>query len=297
MRVEALLFSGEPPDPQATVETRELHQAVWAAVEGLSPKNRAATELFYYRQLSLQEIATALGISVSAVKGRLHKSRKQLRAMLAPAFPERVPTAHRRKAMARVTVADIVVRKWESGQAYYGVVLLDDTSHRILFIWISAGEGEPMASRLLDRRVPGPQSHDLLANILATLGTRLEEVRIETLQEDIFYATVALRSGDTVHEIDARPSDAINVALRTDSPIYVSEEVMGKVGIEIPEDVWKTREPGKGLEKIVQEWDRRREEWEQKRKATEARPPPTEQEIEKRNRELIELVFGPEPDR
>jgi RNA polymerase sigma factor (sigma-70 family) len=76
---DSLPFSGMLPTPQEVAEERELHTMVQRAINALSPQNRAATLLFYYDELSLQEIAARLGISISAVKGRLHKSRKQLR--------------------------------------------------------------------------------------------------------------------------------------------------------------------------------------------------------------------------
>jgi len=70
------------PDPQIVVEQEELHTALLEAVDTLSPKNRSVILLFYHEQFSLQEVANHLNISVSAVKGRLHKSRHQLREQL-----------------------------------------------------------------------------------------------------------------------------------------------------------------------------------------------------------------------
>jgi bifunctional DNase/RNase len=62
----------------------------------------------------------------------------------------------------------------------------------------------------------------------------LEEVHIEALKEETFYAIAKLRSGDTVQEVDTRPSDALALAVRTNSPIYVTEEVMDRAGLSIP---------------------------------------------------------------
>jgi len=73
---------GSSPDPQLVAEQEELHTALLEAVDTLSPKNRSAILLFYHEQFSLQEVANRLNISVSAVKGRLHKSRHQLREQL-----------------------------------------------------------------------------------------------------------------------------------------------------------------------------------------------------------------------
>jgi RNA polymerase sigma factor (sigma-70 family) len=72
------------PDPQQVAEQKELHTALLKAVDTLSHRNRQATLLFYHEQLSLQEVAVRLNISVAAVKGRLHKARHQLRERLLP---------------------------------------------------------------------------------------------------------------------------------------------------------------------------------------------------------------------
>jgi RNA polymerase sigma factor (sigma-70 family) len=84
------LVDKQPPiarsstDPQLVAEQEELHSALRKAVDTLSPKNRSAILLFYHEQFSLQEVANSLNISISAVKGRLHKSRHQLRKQLSP---------------------------------------------------------------------------------------------------------------------------------------------------------------------------------------------------------------------
>ncbi|VEP15856.1 conserved hypothetical protein [Hyella patelloides LEGE 07179] len=81
---EPLSIGESSPDPQQIAEQRELHTALLQAIDGLSHRNRLATLLFYQEQLSLQEVADRLNISVGAVKGRLHKARHQLRKQLLP---------------------------------------------------------------------------------------------------------------------------------------------------------------------------------------------------------------------
>lgn len=85
-------FNGCSPDPQQVAEQTELRTILREAVNTLSHKNRSATLLFYHEQLSLQEVANRLNISVSAVKGRLHKARHQLRAQLSPSQAQIQPT-------------------------------------------------------------------------------------------------------------------------------------------------------------------------------------------------------------
>lgn len=79
---EAPPIAASSPDPQIVAEQEELHAAVQEAVGTLSTKNRSAILLFYHEQFSLQEVANHLNISVSAVKGRLYKSRQQLKEQL-----------------------------------------------------------------------------------------------------------------------------------------------------------------------------------------------------------------------
>ena len=86
---EPLSINDKSPDPQQVVEWREISAALLEAIDALSDKNRLATLLFYREQLSLQEVANRLDISVGAVKGRLHKSRHQLRKQLLP-FGDRI---------------------------------------------------------------------------------------------------------------------------------------------------------------------------------------------------------------
>mgnify|MGYP002776997659 CR=1 FL=1 len=84
MVTESSSIVGSSPDPQLVAEQEELRTVLLSAVNTLSPKNRSAILLFYHDQFSLQEVAKRLDISVNAVKGRLHKSRHQLKAQLLP---------------------------------------------------------------------------------------------------------------------------------------------------------------------------------------------------------------------
>ena len=131
LQFSAIPFSGPVPDPQEVVEERELYRLVLDAVNTLSPKNRAAVLMFYYDQLSLREIAATLGVSVVAVKGRLHKARRQLREQLLALYSEldlAVPVKSRRIEMVKVTIADVVKREQAGEQpghprTHYVIVL------------------------------------------------------------------------------------------------------------------------------------------------------------------------------
>ena len=242
LRVDELLIGEVAPPPEAVVEERDLRRLVMEAIDGLSPKNRSATLLFYYEQLSIREISSLLGVSIPAVKGRLHKSRKHLRAELLRLYPEisrAVPTQEGRIEMVKVTVADVaraadVFQEEEGfGLNYAIVVLLDKVGRRLLPIWVGIHEGELIALSVLEHLTPRPLTFAFMGKLLEGAGVALESVRVEALKEDTFYAIARVRNGDVVQEIDARPSDAIPLALQMKRPIYVSEAVMEEAGIDI----------------------------------------------------------------
>ena len=252
LRFEALPFAGLDPDPQEVAEAQELHEVVLRSVDELSPRNRAATLLFYYEHLSVREIAATLGVSVAAVKGRLHKSRGRLRELLLPAVADlgyAGTDTERRREMVEVTIADIV----QSGTfPQFVVVLFDEAGRRILPIWMGPQEGSYIAVYLSNQESPRPLTPKFMADVLTAVGGELDEVRIEEIKDDTFFAVAKVRNGDTVREVDARPSDALALAAIKGSPIYVADEVMDKAGKEIPEDLGDRQPKGKGIEAIAE---------------------------------------------
>jgi bifunctional DNase/RNase len=187
--------------------------------------------LFYYEQLSLKEIAARLNISVVAVKGRLYKSRQRLRLKLL-AFYQVEQILERRRKMIKVTVAD-VVKQGEEIEKSFVAVLLDEAGQRLLPIWIGPSEGYSIATNLLGHSRPRPLTYTFMANLLKAAGAELEAVWVGALKDTTYYATARIRMGDSVREVDARPSDAINLALCTASPIYVAEAVMETASVDI----------------------------------------------------------------
>ena len=108
------------------------------------------------------------------------------------------------------------------------VILKDAEGEEILPIWIGFAEAHAIAAELEKVRFPRPMTHDLLRNILQGLEARVERVEVVDLRDNTFYALIHLQLDRQRLAIDARPSDAIALALRTESPIYVSEEVLRK---------------------------------------------------------------------
>jgi bifunctional DNase/RNase len=111
------------------------------------------------------------------------------------------------------------------------IVLLRDKDERnFLPIWIGMFEAAAIAMELQEFDPPRPMTHDLLTNIIEILKADVEKVIITEIKEDTFYAVLDIKvdgEKDNI-KVDCRPSDAIAVAVRTDAPIYVSENVMVK---------------------------------------------------------------------
>ena len=106
------------------------------------------------------------------------------------------------------------------------VVLKDVASDTVMPIWVGIFEANAIAIEIEKVVAPRPMTHDLVRNLMRHLNAQLERVVITELRDDTFFAVLWLRQGDEPMIVDARPSDAIALALRADCPIYVSEQVM-----------------------------------------------------------------------
>ena len=106
------------------------------------------------------------------------------------------------------------------------VVLKDISSDMVMPIWVGIPEANAIALEIEKMAAPRPMTHDLTRNLIQHLNARLERVVITEIKNETFYAVLWLRQGDEPLAIDARPSDAIALALRADCPIYVEEHVM-----------------------------------------------------------------------
>ena len=121
------------------------------------------------------------------------------------------------------------------------VVLRELNIDRYLPIWIGPFEAESITIALQEIEIARPQTHDLMKNLLGMLGARLMRVEISSLRDDVFYGNLVLDvNGDTVN-VDARPSDALALAVRAHVPILVAQDVMEKAGI-VPEETIETPE-------------------------------------------------------
>lgn len=288
LRFEAGAFAGALADPQELAETHELQEKVLAAVQSLSPENRAATVMFYFDGLSVQEIAEALGISRAAVKGRLFKSRKRLHAEMFELYQEPMQRA-RRQTMVLVKVADVVKREnpLPDGHivTHHIVVLYDEAGGRALPLWVGPFEGLAIALGVMGESTPRPMTFAFIAKLLDAAKVTVESVEVQALKEDVYYGAVRLTTNGATTQVDARPSDAIALALYTGCPISVADELFQRGGMSVPALSRQRDQPPAGIDMLLQEFTN---EYQAIRKAA----PPTEAELDRSRQELITLVFG-----
>ncbi|MFP5246895.1 MAG: bifunctional nuclease family protein, partial [Thermoanaerobaculia bacterium] len=121
------------------------------------------------------------------------------------------------------------------------VVLKDDDEKFFLPIWVGIFEANAIALQLENITTPRPMTHDLLRNMIAQLDARVTRIVINDLRDATFFAQIRLlikngTGGDRMLEIDARPSDAIALALRTEAPIYVAQSVLEQAQTITPEN-------------------------------------------------------------
>ena len=113
------------------------------------------------------------------------------------------------------------------------VILREVEGERVLPIWIGPGEASSIAMELASMKFSRPLTHDLIASVIDGLGGSLKRVLITRVLDNTFYAELIVhRDGDVV-SIDARPSDSIAVALRTQARIFAQEDLLHKTSIEV----------------------------------------------------------------
>ncbi len=127
------------------------------------------------------------------------------------------------------------------------VILKAADRDRYLPIWIGAAEAAAIALSLQGVTTPRPMTHDLMKNILEEMAVQVSEIVITELRDGTFFAVINMQRNGSAFEISSRPSDAIALAVRLNTPIYASEEVLSEASILIPngdeeEEVEKFRE-------------------------------------------------------
>lgn len=114
----------------------------------------------------------------------------------------------------------------------YALILYELEGKRKLPIIIGGFEAQAIALKLENIKPPRPFTHDLFKNIADAFHLHVNEIIIDELHNETFYAKVVCEVNGEVHEIDARPSDAIAIAVRFNAPLFVTEEIMNEAGIK-----------------------------------------------------------------
>jgi bifunctional DNase/RNase len=131
------------------------------------------------------------------------------------------------------------------------IVLRDMDERRALLIWIGAPEANAIMLVLEKIKLTRPATHDLMNNVLGALKAKLDHVLITDMQENTFFAQLNLIVGEKTVSVDARPSDAIALALRAQAQVFVSEQVMASSSIPIDQN--RDEEEAEAFRRFVDE--------------------------------------------
>jgi uncharacterized protein len=116
------------------------------------------------------------------------------------------------------------------------VILQEVEGERVLPIWIGPGEASAIAMQLAEMTFSRPLTHDLLVSVVSGMGGDLQRVVITKVADSTYYAELVVHRGEEVITVDARPSDSIAVALRSDARIFASDDLLERASIEISDE-------------------------------------------------------------
>ena len=235
------------PDPAQAAELADTAERVRDAIAALADGQRDAVRLFYLQGLSHREVAAELGISVGAVKARLHQARAALAPRLAPltgplstgplSTARQHTAVHKEDAVAAADTpewTEVYVQgiarpgddeKLDPSERSFVMILAERDGERTLPIWIGPAEAATLALALESVETPRPFAYKLAVGLVEAAGSRISEVRITRLTDAVFYASVILPGPDGPREVDARPSDAVNLAVVCGAPILLNSEL------------------------------------------------------------------------
>lgn len=143
--------------------------------------------------------------------------------------------------MKEVRVQSIVVDQTNTPV----VVLKEVGDDRLLPIWVGPSEANAIAVKMQDVTLPRPLTHDLVASTIAGLGGTLRRVLITRVEESTYFAELIIDCGGELVSVDARPSDSIALALRTEARIFAADSLLMRMPKASPAESGRTDEPKK----------------------------------------------------
>ena len=239
---------------QASEDTEDVRiiSIISTALKTLDNSFSSIIDAFYYQGKSIPEISAEFGITPSLVKVRLHRARKELKDILIanPEITNYQPTYKKRKTMKKVNIIELLPS--QTDKAKWTLLLLEEESNQVLPIIIGAELAATIAANMKGVVLPRPLTHNLFVEILNTNGLLPEGVYISDIKNGIYIATLKVKTSNGIKEYDARPSDAINIAVLTGCPIFVSQAILHSAGIAVPEKYHSRHSLEKGIDQLLQ---------------------------------------------
>jgi len=150
--------------------------------------------------------------------------------------------------LLRVDVHDLIIDPVSKKPV---VVLSDDAEHRAIYIWIGDAEARAIYAEIKGITNPRPLTHDLLAKVVQSVDGKIQRIVITHIEENIYFAKLVIKKGDSLVDIDARPSDSIVMALKFEAPIFVSRDLYEKMAIPTGEQKDIEQEYGLTLQDLT----------------------------------------------
>ncbi len=230
-----ILWSHTSPTLEDVIAAHEINDDILTALQALSEVNRQAIVGFYLEGYSYGELAQLLGVSVSTVKGRLFQGRQQLKASLQPLADSVLRPTDRQRKEYIMDAPELTELQIDSLRTLLLtrqrlVILRDPQSERGLPIQLTQAEADALSLALdIQRDKDGhPFPQDLSQRLLESLEAQVQQIVVNTLAEQTFYATLTLTQGKRTREVDVRLSDALALAVRTGAPIYATHQLLTK---------------------------------------------------------------------
>lgn len=140
----------------------------------------------------------------------------------------------------KITITGLVYNQTVVGT--YGLVMSEEDGNRRFSVMIGEPEAQSIALKINNKKSPRPLTHDLINSILNSFGAVLQKVVIYDMVNDVFYSELHIIKDNAAFVIDARTSDAVALAVRSDSPIYIKSDILDIVGTEVePVEVEETK--------------------------------------------------------
>ncbi len=235
-------------------ENAEIHaiaEITLASIQTLPEEYQTLVMQFYYEGFSIKEIAVSMQLTSATVKVRLHRARMLLKELLQKHselhhYHQNIKNKNR---MKKVSIADIVISG--TNKEYCSILFQDEDNTTVFPMVISTSEAMAMVVALKNIKTLRPSTFNLVATMIKANKLTIESVSIHDLVDGIFIATLKTRKGKQWQELDARPSDAMTFALMFDSPIYIAQSVLDKVGLPIPEKYKHAIPTERGIEYLI----------------------------------------------